>query len=97
MVGHQFFVMEKELIIYLITINFIGIILTCYDKIASKKFRRNRIRENVLLFVGMLGSAFTMYITMKIIHHKTKHKKFMITLPLMILAHIVIFYLAKGV
>lgn len=55
MVGHQFFVMEKEIIIYIIIINIIGIILTCYDKIASKKFRRNRIRENVLLLVGMLG------------------------------------------
>ena len=89
--------MEKEFIIYIIIINVIGIILTCYDKIASKRYRKNRIRENVLLFIGLLGSALTMYITMKIIHHKTKHKKFMITLPLMILAHIVMFYLAKGV
>lgn len=97
MVGHQFFVMEKEIIIYIIIINIIGIILTCYDKIASKKFKKNRIRENVLLLVAILGSALTMYITMKVIHHKTKHKKFMITLPLMILIHLVIIYLAKGV
>lgn len=97
MVGHQFFVMEKEIIIYIIIINIIGIILTCFDKIASKKFKKNRIRENVLLLVAILGAALTMYITMKIIHHKTKHKKFMITLPLMILIHLVIIYLAKGV
>lgn len=97
MVGHQFFVMEKEIIIYIIIINIIGIILTCYDKIASKKFKKNRIRENVLLLVAILGAALTMYITMKIIHHKTKHKKFMIILPLMVLIHLVIIYLAKGV
>lgn len=97
MVGHQFFVMEKEIIIYIIIINIIGIILTCYDKIASKKFKKNRIRENVLLLVAILGAALTMYITMKIIHHKTKHKKFMIILPLLVLIHLVIIYLAKGV
>ena len=86
---HQFFVMEKELILYIIIINIIGMILTCYDKIASKKFRRNRIREKVLLLIGALGGAISMYITMKLIRHKTRHKKFMTGLPIILILQIV--------
>ena len=74
--------MKREVLIYLISINILGIILTIYDKIASKKFRKNRIRENVLLLIGVLGGAVSMYITMKLIRHKTRHKKFMTGLPI---------------
>lgn len=74
--------MKREVLIYLISINILGIILTIYDKIASKKFRKNRVRENVLLLIGALGGAVSMYITMKLIRHKTRHKKFMTGLPI---------------
>lgn len=80
--------MKREVLIYLISINILGIILTIYDKIASKKFRKNRIRENVLLLIGVLGGAISMYITMKLIRHKTRHKKFMIGLPIILILQI---------
>lgn len=85
--------MKREILVYLLTINILAIFLTTYDKIASKKFRRKRIRENVLLLVGSLGASLSMYLTMHIIHHKTKHKKFMLGLPLIIIIHSVIIYL----
>ena len=81
--------MKREVLIYLISINILGIILTIYDKIASKKFRKNRIRENVLLLIGALGGAVSMYITMKLIRHKTRHKKFMTGLPIILILQIV--------
>lgn len=80
--------MKREVLIYLISINILGIILTIYDKIASKKFRKNRIRENVLLLIGALGGAVSMYITMKLIRHKTRHKKFMIGLPIILILQV---------
>lgn len=80
--------MKREVLIYLISINILGIILTIYDKIASKKFRKNRIRENVLLLIGVLGGAISMYITMKLIRHKTRHKKFMIGLPIILILQV---------
>lgn len=80
--------MKREVLIYLISINILGIILTIYDKIASKKFRKNRIRENVLLLIGVLCGAISMYITMKLIRHKTRHKKFMIGLPIILILQI---------
>ena len=75
--------------IYLLGVNILAIILTIYDKIASKKFRKNRIRENVLLLIGALGGAISMYTTMKLIRHKTRHKKFMTGLPIILILQIV--------
>lgn len=81
--------MKREVLIYLLAINVLGVSLTIYDKIASKKFRKNRIRENVLLLIGALGGAVSMYITMKLIRHKTRHKKFMTGLPIILILQIV--------
>lgn len=80
--------MKREVLIYLLSVNILAIILTIYDKIASKKFRKNRIRENVLLLIGALGGAVSMYITMKLIRHKTRHKKFMAGLPIILILQI---------
>lgn len=85
--------MKREILVYLLTINILAIFLTTYDKIASKKFRRKRIRENVLLLVGILGASLSMYLTMHLIHHKTKHKKFMLGLPLIIIIHVIALFL----
>lgn len=81
--------MKREVLIYLLAINVLGVSLTIYDKIASKKFRKNRIRENVLLLIGALGGAVSMYITMKLIRHKTRHKKFMTGLPIIFFLQVV--------
>lgn len=81
--------MKREVLIYLLAINVLGVSLTIYDKIASKRFRKNRIRENVLLLIGALGAAVSMYTTMKLIRYKTRHKKFMTGLPIILILQIV--------
>lgn len=81
--------MKREVLIYLLAINVLGVSLTIYDKIASKRFRKNRIRENVLLLIGALGAAVSMYTTMKLIRHKTRHKKFMTGLPIIFFLQVV--------
>lgn len=86
----------ETLIIYILIISIISILLTIYDKIASKKFKRNRIRENVLLFIAFIGGSLSMYITMRLIKHKTRHKKFMISLPIIIICQLfIIFYIFR--
>lgn len=57
-----------------------SIILTVKDKLSSKKNKR-RVPEKTLMLLGLFGGAIPMYITMKIIRHKTRHKKFMLGLP----------------
>ncbi|MCM1544321.1 MAG: DUF1294 domain-containing protein [Ruminococcus sp.] len=75
--------MDKLLLgiaVYLAVISFIAAIATITDKRKAIKNRR-RISEKSLIIIGILGGALFEYITMKIIRHKTLHKKFMIGLP----------------
>ena len=74
--------------IYLASISLISVIVTCYDKIAAKKLPGHRTRERTLFLLSALGGSVAMFITMQIIHHKTKHLSFMIGIPLIILAQI---------
>ena len=75
---------------YLIIISAAAVIITVYDKLAAKILPRLRIPENVLLLTGLMGGAAAEYITMQIIRHKTRHRKFMAGLPVMIVFHIII-------
>ncbi len=70
---------------YLAAIGLLALILTAYDKWAARKGRLQRVRERTLLAVGALGGALPMYVMMRLIRHKTKHKRFMLGLPLIIL------------
>ena len=47
-----------------------------------------RVSEAWLMFIAAIGGATAMLITMGIIHHKTRYKKFMIGLPIMIVIHL---------
>ena len=81
--------MEYYLIYYLIAVSLLGVFVTVYDKHAAISGKR-RIREKVLFLYALLGAALSMYITMKIIRHKTLHKSFMIGFPLIAITHIII-------
>ncbi len=81
--------MEKILLVYLFIISMITVILTIYDKIAAKK-RKFRISEATLILCGIFGGAVAELITMLLIRHKTRHIKFMLGLPLIITAQVVI-------
>lgn len=79
------------LIIYLIIINLMSIIITIYDKWAAIKHMQ-RIRERTLIIVSALGGSVSMYITMWLIRHKTKHIKFMLGIPLIFILQCVVIY-----
>ena len=76
-----------NLILFLCAYIIIGafaVAITIYDKSAAKK-RKRRIPERFLMGVAICGGAIPMLITMKAIHHKTQHNKFMLGLPAVIL------------
>ncbi len=79
----------KILFVYLLCINLLAVILTLRDKKLAKNGRW-RIPEKHLLLVGALGGALGEWIVMLLIRHKTKHPKFMITLPLFFTVHVII-------
>lgn len=65
---------------YLIIINIVAVIVTIIDKTKAKAHHW-RISETTLLTISAIGGAIGMYITMRIIHHKTRKTKFMIGIP----------------
>ena len=74
----------QAVLIYFLAVSLMAIALTLYDKFASKT-KMWRVRENMLLIVAFLGGAATMYSTMLLIRHKTKHVKFMLGVPVIII------------
>lgn len=79
----------KYFMIYLMIISIIAVIMTVSDKAKARKHKR-RIPEKTLFLTAALGGSAAMYLTMLTIRHKTKHKRFMIGLPLIIILQIVI-------
>lgn len=65
-------------------ISLLSVILTVSDKNRARKGKW-RIPEHTLFAAAILGGAAAMYATMRKIHHKTRHKRFMIGLPLIII------------
>lgn len=80
------------LAIYLILINLIAVIVTIYDKLCAVK-RRWRVKESTLLLLSALGGSISMYITMLLIRHKTRHIKFMLGIPLILIFQLLIAFL----
>lgn len=70
---------------YLLIISIVAICVTGYDKWAATKRPKERTRESTLLLLSALGGSVAMLLTMLSIRHKTKHLKFMIGIPLIIL------------
>ena len=81
----------KYFLLYLAVISLVSVLVCCYDKIAAKKGWR-RTPEKTLLLLAALGGSAAMYLTMQIIRHKTRHNKFMVGIPLIILLQIAIIW-----
>ena len=79
--------------IYFAAVSLLAIVLTIYDKWAAKSGLR-RVKENNLLLVAVFGGAIALFITMKVVRHKTKHTKFMIGIPVIIMLQIAAVLLA---
>ena len=82
--------MTELALIYLIFISMCSIIVTVADKLLAMGHSSSRVSERSLIVLGFLGGSFFMYLTMRIISHKTRHKKFMVGLPVIFLVQIAI-------
>ena len=72
---------------YLTAVSIVAVIATLVDKRAAKR-NLQRIAERTLIILSILGGSVAMYITMRLICHKTKHAKFMVGLPAIIVLQI---------
>ena len=74
---------------YLALISLVSIIVCIYDKIAAKHNPKHRTRERTLLLLSAIGGSVAMLLCMLLIRHKTKHAKFMVGIPVIIVLQIV--------
>ncbi len=73
------------LLVYIAIISVISVVVCIYDKKISKKNKVElRTPEKVLMLLSALGGSVAMLVTMLLIRHKTKHIKFMLGIPLII-------------
>lgn len=77
------------IIVYFVLINIFAFAITVIDKNKAKKGKW-RIRESTLFAAAALGGSVTMLVTMKKIRHKTKHKSFMLGIPVIIVAQLLL-------
>ena len=75
--------------IYLAVISFVSIVATVADKIKAKRGAW-RISEAALLGLSAVGGSLAMIVTMLLIRHKTRHAKFMVGIPFIILLQIAV-------
>ena len=83
---------------YLILISLLAVFLTIRDKRAARR-QKWRAKERTLLLVSALGGSTAMLLTMWAIRHKTKHAKFMIGIPVILvlqIAALALWWQAKG-
>lgn len=82
----------QYLFFYLLTMNALGLVFMLTDKI---KARRNawRIPETPLMLIAALGGSLGAILGMRLFRHKTRHLKFALGLPLLLVLHILLFFI----
>lgn len=76
------------MLVYLLIINALGFWLMLIDKRKAQK-NRWRIPEATLITVALLGGSVGTIAGMRLFHHKTKHPKFTLGLPVIFALQIV--------
>ena len=86
------------LLVYLLLVNAAGFLLMLVDKIKARK-NLWRIPEATLMGVAVIGGSIGAIAGMNLFRHKTKHAKFYIGLPVILVLQImavicIVFYFA---
>lgn len=77
----------RLLTVYLILINALGFLLMCLDKHYARK-KMWRIPERTLMAVAALGGSLGSLMGMYLFRHKTRHRKFTLGVPLLLVLHL---------
>ena len=79
----------KNIVIYLILINFISFLSMYIDKKKAIKGKW-RIKESTLLMLALVGGSIGAIIGMYAFHHKTQKPRFFLGIPIIIVLQILI-------
>lgn len=81
----------KLFLYYILIINLYGIFVMYSDKNKSKKGKW-RTPENTLFGIALAYGALGIFIGMRLFRHKTKHNKFVIGIPIILIVQVFIFF-----
>ncbi|MEG1992673.1 MAG: DUF1294 domain-containing protein [Acetivibrio sp.] len=84
----------EKILIYLFLINLAGFISMGMDKQKAKK-HVYRISEKTLFLYAVLGGSLGSILGMQVFRHKTKHKTFLIGMPLILVVQVLLFILMR--
>lgn len=87
--------MVRLLLLYLLIINALGLLLMLADK---RKAQKNlwRTPERTLMTVAALGGSLGCLIGMYAFRHKTRHRKFVIGVPVLLIVQLLLACLYFG-
>lgn len=78
--------------LFLLVVNVLTFFFMGWDKIHSKKIKKERIPEGVLFFLASMGGGIGLYLGMFFFRHKTKKWYFILGIPVITLQSIVFWY-----
>lgn len=81
--------MYSYVLFYLLILNAAAFLAAAFDKLAAKR-RVKRVPERTLFFLAAIGGTVGLYSAMFLFRHKTKHKRFVIGVPVIFTAQLVI-------
>ncbi len=64
------------------------------DKEKAKKHKW-RIPEHTLIFIALIGGSIGSFIAMNLFRHKTKHFKFKVGIPIILIIQLILIYCIK--
>lgn len=62
-----------------------------YDKYLAKKSSNSRISERFFMTISLFGGSLGIYISMFKNRHKTKHLKFRIGIPILLISNVLLY------
>ena len=86
--------MTKLILLYLLTVNAIGYLLMLADKRKAQK-KLWRIPEATLLTVAAIGGSIGSLLGMYTFRHKTKHLKFTLGIPAILILQLAAVFLLR--
>ena len=86
--------MAKLILLYLLIVNAAGFVLMLADKRMSIK-KLWRIPESTLLLMAVIGGSIGVFAGMYLFRHKTRHVKFTLGIPSILILQILFLYLLR--
>ena len=79
----------KYIVIYLLSVNLITFLVYGLDKWKAKRDKW-RVPEKTLILLAVIGGTIGALLGMQVLRHKTKHIKFTVGIPVILVAQLVL-------